>query len=144
MNLPSSWLDRVYFLASLNLSNEGVFRLMLPTSLRQHPHFKREWKFLVSFSGYFFKFAPCINLRIRKFHIADVQSMPKSVLQEQSCCFAHKTNRFWRSRFLCRSGLTFHSWWDWAQVYSQNNNNNKTFTKGAILQCEHSFRFNTV
>ena len=79
---------------------------MLPNSLRQHPNYK-EGKFLVSFSGFFFQVRVRINPRIRKFHIADVEK--QSVLQEESRCFAHKTNRFGRSRFLCRRGLTFHS-----------------------------------
>ena len=47
---------------------------MLPNSLRQHPNYKKEGKFLVSFSGlFFFQVRVRINLRIRKFHIADVE-----------------------------------------------------------------------
>ena len=132
-------LYRVYFIASLNLSNEGVFPLVLPNSLRQHPHFKRRRKFLISFSGFFFQVRALYKSSHKNVsHRRRAIYVKKCVTETKLLFFAQKTNRFWRSRFLCRSGLTFHSWWDWGQVYSKNNNN-KTFTKGAILQCEHSF-----
>ena len=47
-------LYRVYFIASLNLSNEGVFPLMLPNSVRQHPNFKKERKMPRQFFRVFF------------------------------------------------------------------------------------------
>lgn len=72
-------LYRVYSIASLNLPNERVFSLKLPNSSRQHPNFKKERKIPRQFFRFFFfKFAPCINLCIRKFHIADVE--------KKACC----------------------------------------------------------
>ena len=114
---------------------------MLPHSPRQHPNFKKERKI----PRQFFKFFS----QVRALHRSSQKKVPhrrrrkRSVMQEESCCFAHKTNRFKRSHFLCRRGLTFHLWWDWGQVYCKNNNN-KTFAKEAIVQCTHSFRLNIV
>ena len=106
---------------------------MLPNPLRQQPHSKRRWKFLISFSGFFFQVRPLYKSSHEKVsHRRRTAYVKKLDAGTKLLFFARKTNRFWRFRFLCRSGLIFHSWWDWGQVYSKT-----TTTK--LLQKEQFF-----